>query len=218
MFFLVERFFKVSPSIHDMASGDGLTTFYRGDSIFQSATFNPKGHTADFPNHHENLGYFLTVIQYFQINIIPVTWQPALDSLGRGTSAVVNQSMIHASLYYAFKRTGLDTPYSTLISEVAILSLPQIRGHANINGLEGICWELRVNGPDIGPAVRPVLVSNKADFGDLRRFLKSEDGMNLSLQQKLDICLDIARAMNELHQCGAGTLESFKRGWMLTPH
>ena len=202
----------------DMASGDGLTTFYRGDSIFQSTTFNPEGHTTNFPDHYENLVYFLSVIQHFQVNIIPVTWQPALDSLGRGTSAVVNQSMVHASLNYAFKRCGLDTPYSTLISEVAILSLPRIRGHANVNGLEGICWELPVRDPDMGPAVRPVLVSSKADFGDLRRFLKSEAGMNFSLRQKLDICLDIARAVDELHHCGAGTLELFNKSWILTPY
>ena len=177
------------------------------DSLFQSATFNPTGHLSlyskQYPNHHENLIYFLTLVQYFQVNIIPFTWQPALDDLGRGTSAVVNQSMIHAQLNFAFNRTGPDTAYSTLIAEVAILSLPQVRCHTNINRSESVCCEMRDRGHDMTPAVWPVLIYAKAEFGNLRDFMRAKDGMTLSLRQKLDICLDIARAIDELHNCGA---------------
>ena len=194
-----------------------LPAFYRGDSVFHSATFDPRDHITSYQEHYENLAYFLTFVQYFQVNIIPITWQPALDDLGRGTSAVVTQSMIHAQLDFAFKRTDLNSAYLTLISEVAILSLPEIREHANINLLKGICWEIRDRGSDVTPAVWPVLVYAKAEFGDLRKLMKSDVGMNLSLRQRLDLCVDIAHAVDKLHMCSARTLRRFRTGPMLTP-
>ena len=187
-----------------------LPEFHRGDSVFKSATFNSQHHPT-YTGHFETLVYFLAVLQHFQVNIIPITWQSGLEDLGRGISAVVHQSMIHANLDFAFKRTGDNATYATLISEVAILSLPQIREHPNINGLHGICWEIRENGSDTVPSVWPVLVYTKADFGDIQKFLKSEVSMNLTLKQRLDLCLDIGRGVHTLHKWSMSPIFSRER-------
>jgi len=202
-----------------MASSGALQTYRRGDSIFQSATFTLAEHLNFHARHHESLLYFLTVTQHYKIDIIPITWQSALDDLGRGAYAVVNQSMINAQLNFAFKRTDLDATYAILISEVAILSQPHIREHPNINALEGFCWEIRDQGPRNIPAVWPVLIQTKAEFGDFRKYLRTDAGMKSSLRQKLAWCLDIAQALETLHDCGtdSDSVENFGIALALTP-
>jgi len=81
-----------------------------------------------------------------------------------------------------------------LISEVLILSQPPIRSHPNIVNLEGICWEIT---PRTEKAV-PVLVFEKAVW-DLQQFMKVNEGMNMSIDDRLKICADIGNAIMALH-------------------
>lgn len=177
-----------------------LPGFQRGDSTFYSAGVEPRhGDLHDEEGIRSwDLWYFLGILQHFRLDIIPISWQPALEELGRGNSAVVNQSQIHINLNFAFKRFMFGTDLKYLIAEIAILSIPTIRSHPNIQTLEGVCWE-RQRDEDGRLQVWPVLVSPKADMYDLRVFMKSDMGRNTTLQQSLSLCFDVGRALKTMH-------------------
>jgi hypothetical protein len=107
------------------------------------------------------LSIFLTVLQHLQVGVLPITWQPGLEELGQGSSATVNQSLIDRSLGFAFKRTSITTSFQVWISEICIMSIPQIKANPNIQRLEEICWETSQMKHD-SQKVWPVLVSPKA--------------------------------------------------------
>ena len=151
-------------------------------------------------DHNKNLPYFLSVLQHLGVDILPITWQPALDELGRGKFTLVNQSLINIQMSLAFKRSGANSMYENLISEVAILSIPNIREHPNVNPLVGVCWEVMISRTAL-PDVRPVLVFPKAQKGSLKTFMAGEEGRKLELHQMHHICLEIAQGLEALHAC-----------------
>ncbi|RDW60752.1 hypothetical protein BP6252_12135 [Coleophoma cylindrospora] len=179
-----------------MASSS-FPSFQRGPNKFSSASVKPG---REDTRHTENLAYFIAVLQHMKVDILPITWQPGLEGLGVGNSAIVNQSLVNISLSFAFKRTSLTTNFRVLISEVAILSIPRIKAHPNIHSLEGVCWET-TKFHDNTRKVWPVLVSPKAELGDLKSFMKKGRGRSLMLQQRLGICLEIAQALQTMHEC-----------------
>lgn len=62
--------------------------------------------------------------------------------------------------------------------------------------IEGICFEV-----DAGD-VRPVLVFQKAQHGDLQQFLGTTKWIDGSFDMRLSLCVDIGCAILALHQCG----------------
>ena len=148
---------------------------------------------------------FLSVVQKCDVDYLPITWQPALSTLGVGGSGTISQSTIIAEKPLAFKRfhhsENCDDDFLPLMSEVLILSQPPIRSHPNIIDLEGICWEIR---PWTMKAV-PVLVYEKASW-DLQQFMNVREGMDMALEDRLEICADIGSAIAALHAYGLSIL------------
>jgi hypothetical protein len=157
--------------------------------------------------HNRNFPYFLSVLQHLRVDILDVTWQPALEDLGRGKYTLVAQSLINNETSFAFKRWDATSMYADIVSEITILSIPAIREHANINPLLGVCWEVVIPGasdsagPPFIPAVRPVLVTPKSPYGNLRAYLARQDRVTLDLNHLLHIYIEIAHAINTLHMC-----------------
>ena len=144
---------------------------------------------------------FLSIVQKFGVEYLPITWQPALGMLGVGGSGTIGQSTFMTEKPLAFKRFHIsenpDGGFLPMMSEVLILSQPPIRNHPNIVDLEGICWEVE---PRTEKAV-PVLVFEKASW-DLQQFMNVREGMDMVFDDRLKICADVGGAIMALHAYG----------------
>ena len=104
----------------------------------------------------------------------------------------------------AFKRfhdsENSDDSFLPMMSEVLILSQPPIQNHPNIVDLEGICWEIK---PTKEKAV-PVLVFEKAPW-DLQQFMNVREGMDMAIEDRLNLCADVGGAIATLHKYGLPT-------------
>ena len=74
------------------------------------------------------------------------------------------------------------------------MSQPHIQSHSNIVNLEGVCWEIK---PKTEKAV-PVLVFEKASW-DLQQYMNADEGISLSIDDRLKICADVGSAIMTLH-------------------
>ena len=181
-------------------------------SRFESATLKKAGFRCD-------LTTFLSVAQQYDINFLPITWQPGLDQIGQGATAEIRENPMSLQTSFAFKRPLFRSSFDidefesriipSLIAEISILGSPTIRRHANIIHLEGICWEvLSSGGPDISrkepilqseSGVVPVLIFEKTKHGDLHRFMAHGAGGQLSFLERLRLCSKIAKAVAQMH-------------------
>ena len=148
---------------------------------------------------------FLGVAQSLKIDFLPVRWQPALDRVGEGGTAEIREALFNLQITFAFKRIKLPWSafaetrnWSALVAEIVILGHPAFRHHPNVVTIEGICWDI-VNG---GKRVWPVLVFKKTHHGDLKRFMTLGPGIELDFKNRLDMLLDIALAVRDLHATG----------------
>ena len=152
---------------------------------------------------------FLSIVQKCNVHYLPITWQPALGTLGAGGSGTISQSTFMTKKPLAFKRfhcrdsENSDGGFLPMMSEVLILSQPPIQNHPNIVDLEGICWEIE---PRTEKAV-PVLIFEKASW-DLRQFMNVREGMDMVVEDRLKICADIGRAIVALHAYGLSIFAS----------
>ena len=152
---------------------------------------------------------FLSIVQNCNVHYLPITWQPALSTLGAGGSGTISQSTFMTKKPLAFKRfhcrdsENSDGDFLPMMSEVLILSQPPIQNHPNIVDLEGICWEIK---PMTEKAV-PVLVFEKAAW-DLQQFMNVREGMDMVAEDRLKICADIGSAIMALHAYGLSIDES----------
>ena len=147
---------------------------------------------------------FLSIVQKCDVDYLPITWQPALSSLGQGGSGTISQSTFIAEKPLAFKRFHFkdsEGDFLPLMSEVLILSQPPIRNHPNIVDLEGICWEITGTGKPGAEKAVPVLVFRRASW-DLRQFMNVREGMDMVFEDRLKICADIGGAIVALHAYG----------------
>jgi serine/threonine protein kinase len=85
-----------------------------------------------------------------------------------------------------------------LTAEMMAYTHPSIVGHPNISQLEGFCWEIS---PD-NSQLLPVLVFREADFGDMKKFMKTDRGRSSSLQERIKWCAELAKALKVLHKNG----------------
>ena len=161
---------------------------------------------------------FLGAAQTLKIDFLPIIWQPALDHIGQGATAEIREASMNVQTSFAFKRPKFKIPSDvefetrvlpSLIAEMSVLSHPSIREFPNIVRLEGICFEIISEGYVFSRekpfdhskgGVVPVLVFEKAKYGDLRNFMTTYNvGKTLSLKDRLQFCIDIARAVEEMH-------------------
>ncbi|KAI1742956.1 kinase-like domain-containing protein [Xylaria scruposa] len=157
---------------------------------------------------------FLAVLQRLQIPILPITWDPERNLIGGGRTGRIAEASLSLESSYAFKRIGDNEKagapgaeiFLPLINEMAILKHDHINGHPNIPDLEGFCWditprrELVNNGTDVTRQgdkfnIWPVLVFEKAKYGDLYQFAQSSKGRQLSIGDRLKLCLDVGNAI-----------------------
>ena len=186
-----------------------------GSDVSGLITYTMSGETHQSVGTTSNREYdfldFLGIAQSLKIDFLPITWQPALDRVGEGGTAEIREALVNLQMTFAFKRikfpgSALEEArnWSALVAEILILGHPAFRHHRNIATLEGICWDV-ING---GERVWPVLVFEKTRHGDLERFMTSGLGIELDFKKRLDMLLDIALAIRDLHAAGRfrGTL------------
>lgn len=189
--------------------------FSRGRDISSAISAHPQNR-----NHLDNLITFLAIAQKLEIDLLPITWQPALSQVGAGATAEIRQSLIHLQMSFAFKRfkdaawidaidesqrpKEMKTGFRVLMSEIFVLRHPSVREHPNIISLLGICWDILPSG-----CVWPVLVFERTALGDLWSFAESEEGKNISIETRLKICADVATAVGDLHQSSKINLSHF---------
>ena len=174
---------------------DGLVAYYRAGISSQSAgTIETAA-----PDQSYDFIDILAITQRMNINFLPITWQPALDGLGRGATAEIRQSLIELQMSFAFKRFKTDQPniLKIIISELLVLGHPSLAKHPNIIPLQGICWDLSQD-----EKVWPVLVFEKAQMEDMTKFMGSDSARLLSMDDKLTLCGGIAAAIRDMHLHG----------------
>lgn len=184
----------------DHRFSDDLDSFVKSGKPLQTAA-PAKGTAID---SQCNFLSFLGIAQSLNIDFLPITWQPALDSIGQGGTAKIHQALVNLQTSFAFKRLTSTVSvqseretrnFRALIAEISVLSHPSVQDHPNIIRLEGICWDV-VSG---GEKVWPVLVFEKARHGDLHTFMGQAEGKRLTVGERLNICADIAIAVMDMH-------------------
>jgi serine/threonine protein kinase len=149
---------------------------------------------------------FLAACQNAHVDILPITWRPALGGIGTGATATIQQSLIDPQTSFAFKKVHSSRrhplveakTYKSLVSEVTSLGNQSLRHHQNIVRLEGVCWDF----PKDDGEIWPVLVFEKYPLGDLERFLNSNTGHNLGMATRIKLCMDLLSALETLQQSG----------------
>ena len=146
---------------------------------------------------------FLGVAQSMRIDFLPILWQPAL--IGKGGTAEIRQGIVYIEKTFAFKQMKkAQSPMEdaqclcALIAEVSILSRYEISRHKNIVNIEGICWDVEPG----GEKVWPVLVFEKAPYGDLNKFMTFGVGGELDIEKRLGVLIDVALAIRDMHLVG----------------
>ncbi|KAJ6258751.1 hypothetical protein Dda_6804 [Drechslerella dactyloides] len=170
----------------------------------------------DQSNQTYNLLRVLTTAQSREIDFVGITWQAALGTIGKGGEGEISQADISIKDKFAFKRSvAIGTKakddsdiFQELNSEVQVLGHPKIRQHPNIVSLEGLCWEINVRpgGRDwLGRATPdkekawPVLILDKAPHGDLEKFMRTEKGRAIKLENRMQLCAQVASALKTMH-------------------
>jgi hypothetical protein len=193
---------SISTANRTMQSSSGLLWSTKCGSISHSAT-PLKSATS---NDRYDFISFLAIAKQLKVDFLPITWQLALDCIGGGATAEIRQSLINLQTSFAFKRftsprqaeTLVDETdiFRALVAEILVLGHPSIRRHPNIVELVGICWDV------IGETgkVWPVLVFEKAMYGDLENFMRQdrETGL-LHWEGRLKLCADVGRAVADMH-------------------
>ncbi|KAL8907095.1 MAG: hypothetical protein Q9171_006000 [Xanthocarpia ochracea] len=168
----------------------------------RGATYQSAGSVS--AKHYDFLD-FLGIAQGLKINFLPIQWQPGLDIAGKGGTAKIRQHLAYTDMTFAFKQMKKtqspmrEVQYMcALIAEISILGQFKNRHHKNIALIEGICW-------DVDPGeqkVWPVLVFEKAPYGDLNHFMIFGAGRELIMEKRLSFLIDVALAVHDLHSAG----------------
>jgi hypothetical protein len=75
-----------------------------------------------------------------------------------------------------------------------VLGHASTRNHPNIVDLQGICWDVASD-----DKVWPVLVFEKSQYGDLHNFTTLSIGRELSVADRLKLCVDVSKAISDMH-------------------
>ncbi|CAJ2502506.1 Uu.00g099000.m01.CDS01 [Anthostomella pinea] len=162
------------------------------------------GVQSNLPRTNEALGAadhcdvisLLAVAQHHGVDLLSVTYQPARGDLGEGGEAVIRQSFVVKEVDLAFKTLKVfygEVPdessaqtvsraFETMMTEITILSQPQVRESANVANLAGISWNVATK------SVWPVFAYKRGV--PLREHLVGNaHETSLSVERKLDLCV-----------------------------
>ena len=191
-------------SKHNLDTRSRLISFTSSGNFSQSATLA----SAAAKSSSYDLLTFLGIAQSLNIDFLPISWDGAQAIIGQGGTADISQSSINLETAFAFKRLSSVDPalseeqqiaiFEVLIAEIFVLGHKSIRGHKNINKLEGICWDIE---PE-SERVWPVFVFEKTQHGDLKAFMEHDAGTKLDLMNRLRLCAEVATAVSDLHLNG----------------
>jgi hypothetical protein len=144
---------------------------------------------------------FLALVQHFQIDFLPITWHSGLLDARRGGTAQLHQMAIDLQSAFAFKRPSplrgerAQKDLLVLSTEISVLGRAVMRGKKNVVTLEGIAWDVEGKAGQVWP----VLVFEKAPWGDLMTFMQRGAGKVLGVGERLSLCADVLVAMGVLH-------------------
>ena len=181
-------------------------------------SFPPSATSVRPAAQYEDYGFIalLGLAQRLHINFLPITWQSALGLVGEGGQSRINQALVNLRTSFAFKRFKGDSsdqmseyaPFRDIISEMIVLSYPSIRKHPHIVQLIGICWDIPED-----DQVWPVLVFQKTQLGNLCHFMRSEEGQDLSTEDRLKLCADVGIAIEDMHSASKKALSKMPCRW-----
>lgn len=164
------------------------------------------------PDSKNTFFSFLGSAQLLSVDLLPITWNPALEDAGAGATATLHERSISRNLSLVFKRVEPsnfpyytekdieDEVYRTLTAEIATARHPDVVKSDYLAHLEGVCWDIERDGN-----VWPVLVYEKARYGSLKSIVESPRTVAptmLGVTAKLRICTHIARGLATLHHSG----------------
>lgn len=97
----------------------------------------------------------------------------------------------------ASQRDGPETiPFKDAMTELTLLSMPQLLYHNNVVDILGCVWE--PHGKRLATAVpAPTLIMEFAEQGSLRSFYSSNQ--TVAFNTRIEICVDICHALVALH-------------------
>ncbi|KAL4966990.1 uncharacterized protein BDV14DRAFT_198454 [Aspergillus stella-maris] len=156
-----------------------------------------------------NIITFISLMQKMKMSFLPLTWQSDLQLLGRGGTSHVNQSLVNLETSFAFKRVAekdrLERSdqeiFLRLMNEIYILCNTVVLNHSYVLQLQGICWDVSSQARQDSPEslqsdkVWPVLVFQKAHFGDLYSFAQRPIGREIDFPMRWRICQEIGVAI-----------------------
>lgn len=188
----------------DAITNSWQQSFYSRSNLDFTESLNSHGVPSPEMSPSFRFYMILGIAQDMRVDFLPVTYQAALGALGAGATGDIQQSFVNSEFNLAFKRIWHS---HVLLNEMIILSHAPLRSHPYIVGLEGISWEVAVDGD-----MRPVLVFEKSTIGDLYCFMGTDVGMGLSFMERWSLCTQIAMAVNVLHEARKFNLTYHKRG------
>jgi hypothetical protein len=175
--------------------------YYFADSSFVPA---PEPNPAPY-----NVIDFIAVAQKLQISFLGISWQVGKEVVGRGSSGSINQAFMNLHTSLAFKcispeqksNRSEDAIFRVLINEIIAFSHPANRRNRGVLNLEAICLDIETSeeGTD---TIWPTLIFEKSQYGDLATFLTQPVGRELNFKDRVFLCMDIARAMSDMHMHG----------------
>ena len=182
----------------DNNSEEAFSTFSKSSIFSRSST---DAFDADRRDEGDLIS-FLALMQNFNLDLLPVRWQPHLGLIGVSGTALFSQSSISSQISLVFKRFCYgysQQDYRIPFQEIECLAHPVLRQHPNIMQVVGVCFDIR---HDRLPEVQPVLVFERAPLGDLGAFIASRDDTLLLVEDRLRLCSDIGSALMTLHTYG----------------
>ena len=162
----------------------------------------------------------LAIAQQLQVNLLPITWQPALETLGAGGTADIRQSLVNIQTSFAFKRLSRrngfffedsDDIARLCCTEIGVFAHPMMRNHHNVQRLQGLCWDTAADPSD--ESVLLVMVMENISYGDISAFAKTALGKELDLLARLQLCISVGTTLQDMHSCRKQRPRTF---WFLT--
>ena len=158
----------------------------------------------------------LAIAQQLQVNLLPITWQPALGILGAGGTAEIRQSLVNVQTSFAFKQLlrrnslmfeDLGEIARMCCTEIRVFAHPMMRTHHNVQRLEGLCWDTAEDPDD--ESILPVMVMEKTSYGDISAFANSALGRGLDLLARLQLCISVGTTIKDMHSCSKQRPQTF---------
>ncbi|RYP46350.1 hypothetical protein DL768_007413 [Monosporascus sp. mg162] len=146
----------------------------------------------------------LTALQHYDVSFLPVVYQEGREIIGQGLSGRIYQAAADVRTVLAFKQGvpskrerddehGQD--WYSLVTEIAVLQHPQIRGNHHVANLLGVTFSIE-SGPGLTRTAWPLLVSRKMTLGDLGSLLTGEQQGLLTSTVRSKLFTEVVEAVS----------------------